>query len=472
VTLTNDNLQAFLDGHEHAVVDFYAPWCEHCKTLEPEFEKAASMLRAEGLATRFAKMDASGNDEHMIEGWPTVKYYHKGKPSHLQKFQVQAASVANLIRRKEFAHLIELKGDIDEFLAGIKKVGTFTLVAYVKRKSARANAYLKAQEELAAWLGTAFRFAVVWLPETADPKSDASLFMWRPGFEAPDAERYEFTGAWAGSNILKWAKRGTFGVINRFFHGDLWDVEPLEFMGFEALVAVLLDDDSFKSLKADLETQLIAMTKKYPQWASMVLKKSDLEPAVLQYFDKKSSPGPLISAVVFPGKHTGTYVLNGQAEVAKMDVVATFVADIKKGKSKHKAHKSEPVPAVPEDKAGLLTLVADSFDQYVLDPTKSVIVDFSEPSCEDCKKLDPIWKEVAKHMKKSAGSENVKVAKINVKANDVEKETFEKVPTIVFYPAVKSENKFKKRKVYTGKREFEAIVTFINDNLENAEDEL
>lgn len=256
-------------------------------------------------------------------------------------------------------------------------------------------------------------------------------------------------------------------MINRFFTGDQWDVEPLELLGIEAVVAVLIEDDSSKSLKASLETQLIAMTKKYPQWASMVLKTNDLEPKVLQYFDDKNRSGPTISAVVFQKKHGGKYILNGQAEVAKADSVATFVADIMAGKGKIQK-KSEPVPAVAEDDAGLITLVADSFDKYVLDPTKSVIVDYSAPSCEDCKKLDPIWKDVAKHMKSFGG---LKLAKINVDANQVE-EFMETVPKIVFYPAVKSEHKFKRRSVYTGKRDFDGIVAFITDQMENAKSEL
>ena len=46
---------------EHVyLVEFYAPWCGHCKTLEPEYKEAAATLRGStGDRVRLGKVDAT-----------------------------------------------------------------------------------------------------------------------------------------------------------------------------------------------------------------------------------------------------------------------------------------------------------------------------------------------------------------------------------------------------------------------------
>ena len=101
MNINSKKLKAMIENGKTFLVDFWAPWCPHCRKINPAYEQIAEQYAG---VLDVVKVDMDENDklwsELQVELIPTLRLYVDGKPV--------ASTVA-----------LESKAAIDEFLSGI-----------------------------------------------------------------------------------------------------------------------------------------------------------------------------------------------------------------------------------------------------------------------------------------------------------------------------------------------------------------
>merc|ERR1719242_2353400 len=167
VTITNDNCQEIIYGNNQPlVVEFYAPWCGHCKQLAPEFAKAATHLK--GMVIFGAvNCDEDANrplcGQFQVQGFPTIKVFPYGKERKQKNGpkDFQGQRTAQALERAASDSLLAVKvpvmkesGDLQTFMDDETSLARVLLVSSKKK----APTLLRA---LSAAFDTMFSFGLV-----------------------------------------------------------------------------------------------------------------------------------------------------------------------------------------------------------------------------------------------------------------------------------------------------------------------
>merc|ERR1711879_9773 len=116
--------------------------------------------------------------------------------------------------------------------------------------------------------------------------------------------------------------------------------------------------------------------------------------------------------------------------------------------------KSEPVPT--SQPGPVYTLVGSTFDEVVKNPAKDVLVEFYAPWCGHCKKLEPVYREVAKRLE---GVGSIVIAKIDATSNDVAGVDVEGFPTIKLWRADNKADPLD----YDGDRDVDSFLAWLEE---------
>ena len=73
-------LSTMLQGEQCSLVEFYAPWCGHCKSLAPTYEQVGALFNGEGQPN-VLKVDATDDTfsdvvaANRVRSFPTIKLF-------------------------------------------------------------------------------------------------------------------------------------------------------------------------------------------------------------------------------------------------------------------------------------------------------------------------------------------------------------------------------------------------------------
>uniref|UniRef100_A0A8C8DEP1 Protein disulfide-isomerase n=1 Tax=Oncorhynchus tshawytscha TaxID=74940 RepID=A0A8C8DEP1_ONCTS len=101
------------DPEKDVLIEFYAPWCGHCKSLEPKYKELAEQLYSDPNIV-IAKMDATANDVPQgfdVQGFPTIYFARADKKDQPKRYE-GAREVKDFIKylKREASHIPVVSG--------------------------------------------------------------------------------------------------------------------------------------------------------------------------------------------------------------------------------------------------------------------------------------------------------------------------------------------------------------------------
>lgn len=450
VKLNTETFEKFLSENPLVMAEFFAPWCGHCKKLAPEYVEAASQLEPKNIA--IAQIDCTENQElcqkQGIRGYPSLKVYKNGNLEPFAEYQGARSSdaiISYMLKQAEAAvRVVEDEAEFQDMLHDNEE----PLVVDGGVSDFNATFY-----ELADTYRDEFSFAQY--------GNDGKLSLYLPGEAEPiiyEGEDFDI------ESIAKWVSVESFpyyGEINgETFRAYMASDVPLAYFFYT--------DKEERESYADFFKELGKKFRGKINFAGLDASQFGRHAQNLNH--KEQFPLFAIHDIAKDLKYGLPQLAEEEFEALEKplalatDDIAKFVEKFLQGEAQAIV-KSEEIPEVQE--AHVFKIVGKTHDEIVRDPTKDVLVKYYAAWCGHCKRLAPIYEELAEIFHTSDGlKEKVLIANVDATLNDVQGVDIHGFPTLYLWPAGENTEPI----LYEGARTIEAFVDFIKEHGANAVD--
>eukprot|EP01043_Picozoa_sp_COSAG02_P032724 COSAG02_NODE_2200_length_9538_cov_13.322068_1_plen_508_part_00 len=448
-------------GAEFALVEFYAPWCGHCKKLAPEYAKAAAALKDTVFVAKCdATQEAALASKYGVLGYPTVKFFRDGEVMDYTGGRTEP-EIVEWVKKKTEPPLRQLadQGALQMFLAEVDVAAIFfgEVGDGVEYQAALAAA-------AAADTVLYGHIADSTVPIPAGGAAPAVVVYKSFAPDSPALFGGKFTAKALQDFVQIEALRPTVEFKEENMH------QIFSHSGHKLYQILLFTDPN-----ADYHEGIVsAMSEAYSSYKGScvnVVVDATLESSakVLDFFRVQQDQLPAVRGFdqVTNKKYESTEPVLGNAGHTTADFFSTFGRSLATG-DLPPVLKSEPEPTDSGTASGAVkTVVGKTFQRDVMEATGNVLLEIYAPWCGHCKQLTPLIEELAQHYDESSG---VVVAKMDGTTNEAAGLEVKGFPSLRLYGPRQAGNgvdgggepvRDVNGLLYEGDRTFEAMTTWI-----------
>ncbi|KAE9616677.1 putative protein disulfide-isomerase [Lupinus albus] len=419
VVLIERNFTTIVENNRFVLVEFYAPWCGHCKSLAPEYAAAATELKSDDVV--LAKVDATEEQElaheYDVKGFPTLFFFIDGVHKPYTGGRTKDA-IVSWIRKKIGPGVVNITtlDDAESVLTSENKLVLGFLDSLVGADSEELANASKLEDDVNFY-------------QTVNPDV-AKLFHIDPNSKRPalvllkkeEDKINHFDGRYVKSEIAGFVSSNKLPLVTTFTRESAPSIFESQIK--KQLLLFVTKNDSEKFVPIFQEVAKVFKGKLI--FVHVEMDNEDVGKPVADYFGISGS-GPKVLA--FTGNDDGRkFVFDEEVSVVKLKA---FGEDFLEDKLKPFL-KSDPVPE--SNDGDVKIVVGDNFDQIVLDESKDVLLEIYAPWCGHCEALEPTYNKLAKHLR---GIESIVIAKMDGTTNEHPRAKADGFPTLLFFPAGK-----------------------------------
>lgn len=452
VKLTSETFEEFIKNNSLALVEFFAPWCGHCKTLGPEFVKAADALQEQDIP--LAQVDCTEQQElcmsQGIRGYPSLKTFKDHDVENPKDYEgARSASAIINYMVKQTLPVVQVAAT-EESLKEVVQNATIPVIisngasalneTFYKTASKYSDEYLfvscpELKSELSIQL-PGVPEAIVFNGDVKKIEADPEVLeSWIK------VEALPYFGEVNGNTFASYLESGL--PLAYFFYTDEDELE--EYAPFFTELAKehrgKLNFVSLDSRKFGRHAESLNMREQFPLFAVHNITsnlKYGLPQLAQEEFEK------LTDKVKLETKH-----------------ISKLVKDLLSGKAEA-IIKSEEIPEAQE--SNVHKIVGKTHDNLVKDNKKDVLVKYYAPWCGHCKRLAPVYEELADILASDKkAKENFLIGEVDATLNDIQDVIIEGYPTIILYPAGKDTEPV----LFSAQRDLDSFLNFLEENASN-----